>query len=78
MSDGKKKITVFFNTNHAVEYDRDKVAFKGSDASFFTFSESYQEEDYYAKLLDDGRALVNWDNVCYVRESVKRNELDDD
>ena len=71
------RITVFFVNNHAVEFDQDKVAFKGGDESFFTLSDAYPAEDLYPRLVADGRSLINWENVCFVKEA-KRKTLDED
>lgn len=72
------KLAVYFVNNHAVEFDRDKVAFKGSGESFFTLSDTYQEEDLYSSLVKDGKALVNWENVAFVREVKEKNPLEDE
>lgn len=72
------KLAVYFVNNHAVEFDRDKVAFKGSGESFFTLSDTYQEEDLYSSLVKDGKALVNWENVAFVREVKEKNPLEED
>lgn len=72
------KLAVYFVNNHAVEFDRDKVTFKGSGESFFTLSDTYQEEDLYSSLVKDGKALVNWENVAFVREVKEKNPLEED
>lgn len=72
------KLAVYFVNNHAVEFDRDKVTFKGSGESFFTLSDTYQEEDLYSSLVKDGKALVNWENVAFVREVKEKNPLEDE
>lgn len=74
-----RQITVFFLNNHAVTFDRDRVSFSG-DGICFDFEEEERPEELktYSALVTDGRALVNWDNVCYVRESPEKDPLDDD
>lgn len=72
------KIVVYFNNNHAVEFDRDKVAFKGSGETFFSLSDSYEGEDAYANLVTDGKALINWENVAFVKEAKEHNPLEED
>lgn len=72
------KIAVYFVNNHAVEFDRDKVCFKGSGETFFTLSETYQEEDLYSSLVTDGKALVNWENVAFVKEAKEKNPLEEE
>lgn len=73
------RITVFFVNNHAVDFDRDKVSFCDSGNCFFDFSEieKKEEEKMYSFLVKDGRALVNWDNVAFVRESREKHPDDD-
>lgn len=72
------KLAVYFVNNHAVEFDRDKVTFKGNGESFFTLSDTYQEEDLYSSLVKDGKVLVNWENVAFVREVKEKNPLEED
>ncbi len=62
------KIIVFFVDDHKAVFDRDKVSFTDHNGTFFTLSGDYQGEEQYARLLDDGRALVNYSNVCFIRE----------
>ena len=59
-------IKVYFVDNHTLIADRDKVSFKDKSGEFFTLSDGFKEEDQYSRLIDDGRVLVNWDNVCFV------------
>ena len=73
-----RKIVVYFTNNHAVEFDREKAAFKDSNGTVFTLSEAYNDEDAYSDLVTDGKALINWDNVAFVKESKEHNPLDDD
>lgn len=71
------RIAVYFVNNHAVEYDRDKASFKDGE-TFFTLSEDVREEDAYSSLVDDGRSLINWDNVCFVRAVKEKDPLEED
>lgn len=72
------RIAVYFVNNHMVEFDRDKVTFKGSGESFFTLSDTYLEEDSYSNLVADGKALINWENVAFVKEAKEKNPLEDE
>lgn len=77
---GSNKITVFFTDNRAVTFDRDKVAFCDGGNLFFDFSEieKPEEEKKYSSLVKNGNALVNWNNVCYVKELAEKNDPYDD
>ena len=70
------QITVFFHDCRAVTFDRDKVSFCSGDGMFFDFcgEEKPEEMKRYSALVRDGKALVNWDNVCCVKESAERDE----
>ena len=70
------KITVYFHDGRAVTCDRDKVAFCSGDGMFFDFcgEEKPEEMKRYSALVRDGKALVNWDNVCFVKEHTERDD----
>lgn len=70
------KITVYFHDFRAVTFDRDKVAFCSGDGMFFDFcgEEKPEEMKRYSALVRDGKALVNWDNVCFVKEHTERDD----
>ena len=70
------QITVFFKDCRAVTFDRDKVAFFGGDGMFFDFCEEEKPEEMkkYSALVRNGRALVNWDNVCFVKECAEKDD----
>lgn len=70
------KITVYFHDCRAVTFDRDKVAFCSGDGMFFDFcgEEKPEEMKRYSALVRDGKALVNWDNVCFVKEHTERDD----
>ena len=70
------QITVFFHDCRAVTFDRDKVAFCSGDGTFFDLCEAERPEDEknYSALVRNGKALVNWDNVCFVKESAEKND----
>lgn len=63
-----KRIVVYFSNGFKAEFDRDKVAFKDRDGTFFTLSNVYPQEDDYVNLVSEGRTFINFDNVCYVQE----------
>ena len=71
------KIIVYFTNNHAVEFDPGKVSFKDRD-TFFRLSEDEREEDLYSTLVTGGKALINWDNVAFVKEKAEHNPLEED
>lgn len=70
------KITVYFHDCRAVTFDRDKVAFCSGDGMFFDFcgEEKPEEMKRYSALVRDGKSLVNWDNVCFVKEHTERDD----
>ena len=70
------RITVFFHDCRAVTFDRDKVSFCSGDGTFFDLCEAEKPEDEkkYSALVRDGKALVNWDNVCFVKESAEKDD----
>ena len=70
------QITVFFHDCRAVTFDRDKVSFCSGDGTFFDLCEAEKPEDEkkYSALVRNGRALVNWDNVCFVKECAEKDD----
>lgn len=72
------KITVFFQDGRVMTYDRNKVAFGTASGALFDFCDDEHSSivgmKQYHELVRDGRALVNWSNVCFVREQAKRDE----
>lgn len=72
-----EQIIVYFLDNHKVVFDREKVVFRDGSGDFFALSDSYIEDDY-ASLLNDGAAVVNWENVCWVREYTPKDSDEDD
>jgi len=69
------RIMVYFRDGQKAGFDRDKVSFSYGGDNMFSFSEN-SESDTFSRLIDDGKALVNWENVCFVREIVP--DPDDD
>ena len=62
------KIRVYFSNGNVVNYDGDKVAFRDSDGTHFSFSEDPDGvECSYANVLARG-PLINWDTVSWVRQ----------
>ena len=71
------KITVFFQDGRVMTYDRNKVAFRTSRGALFDFCDDEHTLvglKKYHELVRDGRTLVNWSNVCFVREQAKQEE----
>ena len=69
------RVKIYFMDNHTLTVERDKVAFSGGGI-FFDFCETDRpdEEKRYSALLNDGRVLVNWDNVCFVVEDTEEKK----
>lgn len=61
------RIMVYFRDGQKAGFDRDKVSFSNGGDNVFSFSEK-SEANTFSGLIDDGKALVNWHNVCFVRE----------
>lgn len=59
-------VKIYFSGNRTLIADRDKVSFKDKSGEFFALSDGFKEADQYSRLIDEGRVLVNWDNVCFV------------
>ena len=71
------KITVYYRDGRVMTYDRNKVAFlldRGGIIDFCDDEHTVVGLKKYHELVRDGRALVNWSNVCFVREQTKRDE----
>lgn len=70
------RITVFFHDGRAVTFDRDKVAFCSGGDLFFDFCEEEKPEEQkrYSALVRNGCALVNWQTVCFVKESAEKDD----
>ena len=72
-----KPIMVYFMDNRKVKFDRDKATFRTEDGNVFTLDDSQAEEGYFHDLTTDGKALINWSNVCYVKDAPDLDEFDD-
>ena len=68
------KITVYFVDNHKAIFDAEKVLFRTTDGAAFSVSDTYAENTRCDDVLRDGRALINWENVCFVNEYVEKVE----
>ncbi len=73
-----KQIVVYFSNGCKAPFDRDKVAFKDQDGTFFTLSDNFLGEENFSKLVDEGRAFINFDNVCYVQEIKEPGDYEED
>jgi len=72
------KITVYFVDNQKAVFDVDKVSFMRSDGFCFNLTDTSDGiERTYAELVADGKVLINWDNVCFVKEAPEPG-MDDD
>lgn len=74
---GSSRIAVYFANNNKAEFDREKICFRAGDGTVFELGNSYHEEDNYANLVADGRTMINWDNVCFVKEAPEPGLNDD-
>lgn len=70
------KIVVYFIDDHKAIFDRDKVVFENSDGLFSALSEAFPAEKACSEILNSGKALVNWANVCFVRALNSEEERD--
>ena len=79
MPEETKKIMVYFNNGNRAAFDIDKVTFMRSDGNSGVFSFDNQpngEEVSFANILKSG-SLVNWANVCFVREWEPKSVMDE-
>lgn len=71
---GSSRIAVYFVNNNKAEFDREKICFRVGDGTIFELGNNYQDEDDYANLVVDGRTMINWDNVCFVKECAEQDD----
>lgn len=70
-----ERIRIYFVDNHVLEIEREKAAFTSGDGMFFCMSEALREMELnYSEIVRDGRVLINWDNVCFVKEISREAE----
>lgn len=63
-----ERIRIYFVDNHMMEIEREKAAFTNGVGFFDLIGAREGLTMDYADIVRDGRALVNWDNVCFVKE----------
>lgn len=66
-----KKIKIYFQNCNTAVLPADKTAFRCGDY-FFDFS---NQVVHTPELVGDGRVLVNWDAVAWVREYMEEDAL---
>lgn len=72
------RIMVYFQDGQKAGFDRDKVNFTNGGDNVFSLSKASNEEESFNQLIDDGKALVNWNTVCFVRELDADTQNDDE
>ena len=63
----EKQIAVYFSNSRLAKFPADKVRFARMGS---------QIDETYEPDIADGYAVVNWDNVCFVRPFEKKEEED--
>ena len=61
------EVVIYFTNGRMVRLPRDKVRFAHMGLN---------QDEEYSPAIDDGVAVVNWDNVAYVREWQQPEEID--
>lgn len=69
-----RKIKVYFQNCNTAVLPADKTAFRCGDY-YFDFSDQDNGVVHTPELVGDGRVLVNWDAVAWVREYVEEETL---
>lgn len=77
-----KKIVVYFNNNNKLEHPNDKTLFSDKEGRIFSFSENEgvpAHDGYYSDIVREGKILINWENVSFVKfvEGKEEKEQDD-
>ena len=69
------KIRVYFNDYQKATFDADKVVFESSDGMFSAMGEAFPADgNSIREILSAGKAVVNWHNVCFVRQLSMNEE----
>ena len=63
-----ERVMVYFANGCKAAFDKQKVIFTGHDGVVFDFTSNTYGMQKYKDAVTDGKALINWDNVCYVQE----------
>ena len=70
-----ERIRIYFVDNHVLEIEREKAAFTAGMDTFFDLIGARGDVLMdYAEIVRDGRVLINWDNVCFVKEISREAE----
>ncbi len=64
---------VYFSNGNKAIFDSKEVSFM-QGGNCFSFAEGQPEHMNYASMVEDGRVVVNWDNVCFVKEHTFRED----
>ena len=69
-----ERIRIYFVDNHVLEIEREKAVFTRGDECFDLSETKEDKKTIYGELVRDGRAMINWDNVCFVKEISREAE----
>ena len=73
-----KKIMVYFNNGNKAAFDVDKVTFMRPGAkTVFSFDCSKDLESVSLSEIMKSSSLVNWENVCFVKEWEAKSVYDE-
>ena len=67
MHENPREIVIYFTNGRMLRAPADKVKFCRLGQA---------TDETYAPDIADGNAVVNWDNVCYVRHWFEPEEID--
>lgn len=62
-----KQVVIYFTNGRMVMLPADKIRYAHLGSAF---------DEEYKPDISGGQAVVNWDNVCFVREWIKPDEFD--
>lgn len=68
-----ERIMVYFSNGCKAPFEKEKVIFTGHDGVVFDFTSNAYDMQEYKDAITDGKALINWANVCYVQEIIEKD-----
>ena len=67
MDEQSKQVVIYFTNGRMVMLPADKIRYAHLGSSL---------DEEYKPDTSGGQAVVNWDNVCFVREWMEQEEFD--
>ena len=63
-----RKLMVYFTNDYRAQFDKDKVVFVSDPFAMMN-------ETLVQSYIEEGRSVVNWDNVSFVKEIEERDTV---